>query len=388
MSKKSSRQRARVFLVGLAMTLMLFGGATLAASAADLTGDATATDSTGSESTETSAPPDPAPAPEPEVVLPPPTPPPPPAPPDEPAPDPAPPPPPADEPAPPLPSPGQHPVVVVAPPWLDKPETAPLDPEVRDGTSAIIWMYRVLPDPTPPAKRLAPRFARTLRSVARHERVSWSVLLGVLRASGHEGRMPATGRQMRSLSHRLRKAGVRRNAEAGLTAYSGSATFAEQAIALSRYNRAVGLRALVRGLAASKETFERRILASRRIHLYALGRADVASGRIDVRVLVLMLYLARTYHEVTVSSLQTGHRLFARPGVVSAHIHGLAVDISGLGNLSIAGNQQPGGLTEQAVRDILFLPAELQPRQVISLLGLGGPSFPLADHGDHIHVGY
>jgi len=25
---------------------------------------------------------------------------------------------------------------------------------------------------------------------------------------------------------------------------------------------------------------------------------------------------------------------------------------------------------------------------VISLLGLGGPSFPLRDHGDHIHVGY
>jgi hypothetical protein len=25
---------------------------------------------------------------------------------------------------------------------------------------------------------------------------------------------------------------------------------------------------------------------------------------------------------------------------------------------------------------------------VISLLGLGGPSFPMGDHGDHIHVGY
>jgi hypothetical protein len=25
---------------------------------------------------------------------------------------------------------------------------------------------------------------------------------------------------------------------------------------------------------------------------------------------------------------------------------------------------------------------------VISLLGLGGPSFPLANHADHIHVGF
>jgi len=40
------------------------------------------------------------------------------------------------------------------------------------------------------------------------------------------------------------------------------------------------------------------------------------------------------------------------------------------------------------VRAILLLPSELQPKQVISLLGLGGPSFALANHYDHIHVGY
>jgi hypothetical protein len=40
------------------------------------------------------------------------------------------------------------------------------------------------------------------------------------------------------------------------------------------------------------------------------------------------------------------------------------------------------------VKNILALPAELQAKQVISLLGLGGPSFPLANHDDHIHVGY
>jgi hypothetical protein len=40
------------------------------------------------------------------------------------------------------------------------------------------------------------------------------------------------------------------------------------------------------------------------------------------------------------------------------------------------------------VRNILLLPVELQPSQLISLLGLGGPSFPLANHDDHIHVGY
>jgi hypothetical protein len=384
MTKSSSTRRTRVFLVALAMTLLLFGGAALAAGAAELSGDDTQTDSTSSESTETATNPEPAPPPpeDPTPPAPPPTPPPA----EEPAPEPGSP-PPAEVPLPPVPEPGGHPVVIVPPAWLDKPETAALDPEARRGAGAVVWVYRVLPDPTPPAKRLAPVFARTLRSVARHEHVPWSLVLGALRAQGHEGRMPATKRQMTSLAQRLRKAHARRDAQLALTSYGGS-VFAERAMALTRYNRAVGLSALVRGLGAAKADFQRRILASRRIELYPLGRVDIASGRIDVRVLVLLLYLADTYREVTVSSLQSGHRLLARPGVVSAHVHGLAVDVTALGNVSIAGNQRPGGLTEHAVRAILLLPAELQPRQVISLLGLGGVSFPQADHGDHIHVGF
>ena len=372
--------------MGVALTLLLFGGATLAAGAAELTGDELQTDTTGSDETGTT---DVAPGPV-ETTEPDP-PPPPPAPVDPPAPAPDPVPPPAGVPAPPAPPtpvPNQDPVVIVPPAWIDKPESAQLDPEAREAKDATIWLYRVLPDPTPPSKRLAPAFARRLVSVARQERVHWSVLLGALRANGRQGSVPAKARELRTLAHRLEKAHVRRDARAGLIAYSGSYTFADQALALSRYNRAVGLRTLVRGLAASKAAFQRRILASSRVELYALGRADVAAGRIDVRVLVLTLYLARTYGEVTVSSLLSGHRLFARPGVVSAHIHGLAVDVTALGNVPIAGNQQPGGLTESAVRNILLLPAELQPRQVISLLGLGGSSFPLADHADHIHVGY
>jgi hypothetical protein len=69
-------------------------------------------------------------------------------------------------------------------------------------------------------------------------------------------------------------------------------------------------------------------------------------------------------------------------------MYGLAADISAVAKTSIIGNQQPGGVTERAIKAILRLPSEMQPQQVISLLGLGGPSFPLADHYDHIHVGF
>ena len=102
----------------------------------------------------------------------------------------------------------------------------------------------------------------------------------------------------------------------------------------------------------------------------------------------MVAYLRESFGSVTVTSLISGHRLYARPGVISAHIAGHAVDIAGLGGTPIQGHQEPGGITERAVRDILLLPAEVIPRQVISLLGMGGPSFPLADHYNHIHIGF
>jgi hypothetical protein len=169
---------------------------------------------------------------------------------------------------------------------------------------------------------------------------------------------------------------------------SGRTGFADRAVALARYNRVVGLRALVNGLEAEKEAIAARLLADKRASIYYAGRQDIEAGKIDVRVVVLISFLAESYGEVTVSSLFSGHRKYARPGVVSAHIFGHAVDIATVGKTSIAGHQEPGSITEKAVRSILMLPVEVQPRQVISLLGLGGPSFPLANHHDHIHVGF
>jgi hypothetical protein len=263
-----------------------------------------------------------------------------------------------------------------------------LEPEARvPGVDATVWLHRSLPDPTPPSKRLSRVFAHHLRTVGRGAQVDWALLLGLLRAQGRSEATPATLADLSMLAARvgtLRGQDERSIARA-LTANEESA---DRAVALAHYHRAVGLRALVRGLEWAKPRLEKRILRDDRIATYEGGRFDIESGLVDVRVLVLIAYLADTYGEVTVSSLKTGHRLYSRPGVVSAHVYGLAVDIAALGGVPIAGNQEPGGLTEDAVRNILFLPSEVLPRQVISLLGLGGPSFPMGDHGDHIHVGY
>jgi hypothetical protein len=274
-------------------------------------------------------------------------------------------------------------------PVIDKKTRSPaqLDPEANaDGFFSTIWLHRPLPDPTPPAKRLKPGFAKALAHQAHRANVDWALVLGVLRARGFDGSSMSLG-PVRGTARDLGRLHARRHPVKALRAYGGR-KFAEEALALTRYNRAVGLRSLVDGFEASKSRLQRMVLRDGRLDIYQGGRLDIAMGRTDVRVLVLLRYLAEAHGQVTVSCLTAGHGLYARPGVVSAHIYGLAVDVAALDGTSIYGHQEPGGLTEHAVKNILRLPAELQPKQVISLLGMGGPSFPLANHDDHIHVGY
>jgi hypothetical protein len=272
------------------------------------------------------------------------------------------------------------------------PATKPLPaPEIEGPQSAaVIWLNRPLVDPTPPALRLSPKFARNLKAAAKSAGVDWSLLLGVLRAKGLNGHSPADKGTLLKLGTRLASLDKRTAGGAWTTAlaYDGTAAFADKAFALARYDRAVGLDALVRGLEASKQSLEQRLLNDPMINIYPGGRDDIAKDKVDVRVLATISYLRQSFGQVTVSSLISGHRLYARPGVVSAHVYGHAVDISWLENTPILGHQEPGGITERAVHDILLLPGEVMPRQVISLLGLGGPSFPLADHYNHIHIGW
>jgi hypothetical protein len=271
---------------------------------------------------------------------------------------------------------------------LPKMKPAP-KPEIEGPASAAtIWLNSPLPDPTPPALRLSPKFAANLKKAAKAGGMDWAVMLGILRARGAAGHTPADRVTLNRLAMRLDSFGPTRGAWARVVAYSGDSRFADKATALARYDRAVGLDALVTGLEASKDAIASRILADPNITMYQGGRSDIVANKIDVRVLAMIAYLRESFGSVTVSCLLSGHRLYARPGVVSAHIYGRAVDISAVGGVPIQGHQQPGGITERTVREILLLPQEVMPRQVISLLGLGGPSFPLADHYNHIHVGY
>jgi len=142
-------------------------------------------------------------------------------------------------------------------------------------------------------------------------------------------------------------------------------------------------------LLLSKEALQKRVLADQDLDIYSCGREDIAGGRIDRRILAMLEYLSTNGFKLTISSLQCGHGLLTTSGNVSEHSTGDAVDIAVINGIPVTGNQGPGTETDDLIHAVLRLQGTMHPHQVISLEDLPGPtSFPLADHYDHVHVGY
>jgi len=142
-------------------------------------------------------------------------------------------------------------------------------------------------------------------------------------------------------------------------------------------------------LLLSKEALQRRVLADKGLSIYPCGRRDIASGRIDRRILAVLEYLRKQGLRLTVTSLECGHGYYTTSGNVSEHSSGDAVDIAAIDGVPVLGHQGPGTLTDELIHDVLRLQGTMHPHQVISLENLPGPaSFALSDHADHVHIGY
>ncbi len=137
-----------------------------------------------------------------------------------------------------------------------------------------------------------------------------------------------------------------------------------------------------------KTALERRVLADSRLSIYDCGRSDIRSGAIDRRVLATLEYLADKGFRLTVTSLKCGHGYYTTSGNVSNHSFGTAVDIAAVNDVPVLGNQGPGTLTDDVLKAVLGLQGAMAPEELISLETLGGPSFALPDHADHIHIGW
>jgi hypothetical protein len=140
----------------------------------------------------------------------------------------------------------------------------------------------------------------------------------------------------------------------------------------------------------SKEALTRRVLSDPRIEIYSCGRRDIEGGLIDRRVLATLEFLAGSGLKPTISSLNCGHGYHTSGGNVSAHSSGNAVDIARINGVPILGHQGAGSIADITIRRLLTLQGTVRPDQIISLMKYGGAdnTLALADHDDHIHVGF
>jgi len=142
-------------------------------------------------------------------------------------------------------------------------------------------------------------------------------------------------------------------------------------------------------LLLSKDALQKRVLDDKGLDIYSCGREDIASGKIDRRILAVLEYLRTKGFKLTITALECGHSLLTTSGNVSEHSTGDAVDIAVIDGVPVTGNQGPGTLTDELIKDVLQLQGTMQPHQVISLEDLPGEtSFALPDHYDHVHIGY
>jgi hypothetical protein len=143
-------------------------------------------------------------------------------------------------------------------------------------------------------------------------------------------------------------------------------------------------------LLMSKEELGRLVLADPRIQIYSCGQQDIRTGQIDRRVLAMLEFLASSGLKPTVSALKCGHSLMTVSGNISEHSTGDAADIAAVNGIPIVGHQGPGSITDLTIQRLLTLQGLMKPHQIISLMTFRGAdnTLAMADHYDHIHVGY
>jgi hypothetical protein len=134
---------------------------------------------------------------------------------------------------------------------------------------------------------------------------------------------------------------------------------------------------------------EAMVLSHPHIHLASLAAGDVAEGRVDPRVLQVLLYLADRHDLGSVGPLISGHSYYvAGTSSPSNHVFGRAVDVSVIDGEAVS-------IYNPAARDAMQMVLTLPPPMLSDELGgpwlLAHPSSVAVftrDHGNHLHIGW
>jgi Transglycosylase SLT domain len=140
----------------------------------------------------------------------------------------------------------------------------------------------------------------------------------------------------------------------------------------------------------SKSELEHAVLSDPDIELPACADHEVAAGRIDSRVLALLLFLSRNDLKPSVSAIRCPAEGAVAPNAQTAVQQGEGVDISKINGVPIAEHQGAGSITDLTIRTMLTLQGRYAPENIVSLMHYSGSPTTHAelDHASYIGVGF
>jgi murein DD-endopeptidase MepM/ murein hydrolase activator NlpD len=144
-------------------------------------------------------------------------------------------------------------------------------------------------------------------------------------------------------------------------------------------------------LLESKQQLEPQVLHDAGIHLGACARQDVQEGRVDKRVLAMLVYLSVSGLRPTASGLPcAGSTAAAAAAYAPASASSQDVDITAVNGIAIAGHQGPGSIADETVRRLLMLQGVSRPQRILSLMSYPGAAAALSSPGaaGAIHVAF
>jgi hypothetical protein len=127
------------------------------------------------------------------------------------------------------------------------------------------------------------------------------------------------------------------------------------------------------------------LLHSKHVSLDADGIADLKAGRVDPRVIDVLIDVSKD-HTISVSAMLSDHDKFTSGGSVSNHFYGRAADISMVDGQAVS----PGNAAARELAVALSkLPASIRPTEIGSPWVLPGAAyFTDGAHQNHIHVAF
>ena len=127
------------------------------------------------------------------------------------------------------------------------------------------------------------------------------------------------------------------------------------------------------------------LLESPNLELPEAARADLASGKVDPRM-VSMLTAVTKEHKVGLSVIITGHDQFTSGGSVSNHFVGRGIDIASVDGEIVRSNSIAARELSEAIAD---LPESIRPSEVGTPWSINAPGFFTdSNHQDHLHIAY